>query len=170
MEIIRLNPVNWEKFKELRLEALKKDSLAFGSSYEEAIKKPDDEWKKQLENPGSYIFVAKENDDYIGMAAAYQEEGEKCQHIAYIWGVYVREADRKKGIGRQLMETILLVLKNDPVIEKVNLNVNTKQIGAVKLYESLGFEVIGTAHRELKISGEYYDEHAMEIFFTGINE
>jgi ribosomal protein S18 acetylase RimI-like enzyme len=165
MEIYKLSPTDWEKFKELRLEALKKNSEAFGSSYKESIKKPDEEWKEKLVDPKSHIFAARDGDDLIGIAAAYQEEGEKIKHIAYIWGVYVRDTHRKKGIGRQLMETILSTLKANPEIEKANLNVNTRQAGAVKLYESLGFSITGTSHRELKVDGKYYDEHSMEMIF-----
>lgn len=166
MEIFKLTPLDWKKFKELRLEALKKNSEAFGSSYKESIKKADEEWKKQLEKPKSHIFVAREADDFIGMAAAYQEEGEKICHVAYIWGVYVWEAYRGKGIGRQLMEAVLAELKSSREVEKANLNVNTQLAGVVKLYESLGFTITGTSHRELKIDGEYFDEHAMEIFLN----
>lgn len=164
MEIIKLSPEDWEKYKNIRLEALQKDGLAFGPSYEEEAKKKDEEWKATLEKDDSYLFFAEENGEIVGMAAAYQEEGEKVHHVAYVWGVYVREAFRGKGIGKKIMETLLGELKENNVV-KANLNVNTIQSGAVKIYESLGFRIIGTAHKEMKIDGKFYDEYLMEKIF-----
>lgn len=165
MEICKLTLSDWEKYKELRLEALEKDSEAFGDSYEESLKRTDDDWKTRLENPKNHIFAARERDNYIGMAAAYQEKGQKMSHIAYVWGVYVRDTYRGKGIGKKLMEVVISELQANKEIEKINLNVNTKQISAVKLYESFGFQIIGTLHKELKINGEYFDEYVMEKIF-----
>jgi ribosomal protein S18 acetylase RimI-like enzyme len=165
MEILKLNPSDWEKYKDLRLEALQKDSAAFGSSYEESLKKADEEWKKKIENPKSYIFVARDGDNFFGMAAAYQEEGEKVEHIAYVWGMYVRDSYRGKGIGKKLMQAVLDELQANSKIKKANLNVNTKQATAVKMYGSLGFKIAGTLHRELKEGEEYFDEYLMEKMF-----
>lgn len=165
VEIFKLAPNDWEKCRDLRLEALQKDSKAFGSSYEESAKRPDEEWKKKLENPKSHIFVARDGDDFFGIAATYQEEGEKTEHIAYIWGVYVRDSHRGKGIGKKLMQAVLQNLQANSKIKKANLNVNTEQSAAVKMYESLGFKIAGTLHKELKEGEEYFDEYLMEKMF-----
>ena len=41
--------------------------------------------------------------------------------------------------------------------------VNTEALAAIRLYEKLGFEIVGTAHREEKVDGRYYDLHYMEL-------
>lgn len=165
MEICKLKPEEWQAYKKLRLEALQKVPMAFGASYEESAARPDDEWKGKLENKKSYIFVARDGEDYIGMAAAFQEQGGKIKHIGYVWGVYVRDSYRGQKIGKKLMQAVLDELKNNSEIKKVNLNVNVNQLAAIKLYESLGFQIAGTLHKELKIADEYFDEYAMEKIF-----
>lgn len=164
MEIIKLDVSEWEKYKSLRLEALKNDSLAFGSAYEEAADKRDEKWQAPLQSPNNYLLFAKDKDDLVGMVAAYGEEGQKVEHIAYVWGVYVRKEHRGKGVGKKLMEALLDELQAAGFV-KANLGVNTIQKSAEKLYESLGFEIIGISHKELKIEGEYYDECLMEKIF-----
>jgi RimJ/RimL family protein N-acetyltransferase len=62
------------------------------------------------------------------------------------------------------MEKALEELAKHKEIEKVDLNVNTAQLSAVRLYEKLGFVVAGTLHGELKVDGKYYDEYVMEKF------
>ncbi len=71
MKIYKLTPGDWEKFKEIRLDALKNDSEAFGSSFEEKVGKSDEEWRKTLEKPTNYIYAAAEGENICGMVAAY---------------------------------------------------------------------------------------------------
>ena len=162
MEIYKLKQDDWKYYRDLRLEALLGDPEAFGESYAETVKRTDKEWKEKMKKTISHIFVAREGDEYFGMAAAFQEQGEKIAHIAYVWGVYLRKAYRGQGIGKQLMQSLLDELQKNNEIKKINLNVNTKQAAAVKLYESFGFQIAGTLHKELKINSEYFDEYAME--------
>jgi len=162
IRISKLLPADWQKYKDLRLEALREDSLAFGASYAEASKHDDNHWQKRLENSENIILVAWDNGKAIAMAAAYREEGEKVSHIAYIWGVYVGAIYRGQGIGKKLLKDLLKEIDEIGGIEKINLNVNTTQQSAVQLYENVGFKIIGTLHKELKIDGEYFDEHIME--------
>lgn len=164
MEISKLTPGEWEQYKQLRLEALKEDGTAFGESYAESSQRSDEEWQRRLTNPKNHIMVARDGDRLFAMAGACQEEGEKVRHIAYAWGVYVNKDYRGKGVGKKLMEALLEEVRKNNEIEKVNLNVNTIQQSAVKLYEKLGFEIVGTLHKELKIGDKYFDEHAMEKF------
>lgn len=155
---------DWKIYKELRLEALAQNPEAFGDSCEEAFRLSDEEWKKELENPKSYLLVAKDGDAEFAMVAAYQEDNVKMQHMAYVWGVYVRKTHRRQGFGQKLMEALIAELVKNKEIEKIDLNVNASQISAVSLYQKLGFEIAGTLHKELKVDGKYYDEYLMEKF------
>jgi ribosomal protein S18 acetylase RimI-like enzyme len=164
MEIVKLTPADWKKFKNIRLEALKNESQSFGTTYEEGLKKTVEEWKEPLGKSTSYIFGAEENNELFGLAAAYQENGKKCSHVAYIWGVYVRKSHRRKGIGKKLMVAIIKELKSKKVV-KANLNVTIGKISALKLYQSLGFKTVGIMHKEMKVNGKYLDEYLMEKIF-----
>ncbi len=165
MEVYKLKSEEWQVYKNLRLEALQQVPVAFGASYEESMRMTNDEWRGKLENPKSHVFVARDGDDYVGMAAAYQEQGEKMAHIGYIWGVYVRDTYRGQKLGKQLLQAVLDELMSNKEIEKVNLNVNVAQLAAVKLYETFGFQIAGTLHKEMKIGNEYIDEYVMERIF-----
>lgn len=164
MEIVKLALSDWKEYKELRLDALKQDGEAFGDSFEESAELGDDEWKKELESSKSFMLVAREGKLAIAMAGAYQEDSEKMKHVAYIWGVYVKKAYRKKGVGQAIVKALIAEIAADRKIEKIDLNVSTGQLSAVRLYEKLGFEIAGTLHREMKVAGKYYDEYFMEKF------
>jgi ribosomal protein S18 acetylase RimI-like enzyme len=164
MEIYILQSSDWDKYKKIRLDALKNDALAFGDSFAQSLNLADDEWKSEFEDNKSFIMVANENDEIFAMVGAYQEDGEKMHHVAYIWGVYVKKEYRGRGLGEKVMRAVLDTLATNTEIIKVDLNVNTAQISAVKLYQKLGFTIAGTLHQELKVQNSYYDEYVMEKF------
>ncbi len=164
IQTYKLSSLEWEQYKDIRLEALREDGEAFGDSYGESLQFNDSHWQEEFENPRSLMLVARDGVKTVALAAAYQEEGEKMRHIAYVWGVYVKKAYRGKGIGKKILVELIEEIKTFKGIEKIDLNVNTSQLSAVWLYEKLGFKLVGTLHNELKIGTQYFDEHVMEMF------
>lgn len=162
MDVFKLGPKDWKILKNLRLEGVKNDSRAFGDSYKESLKWPDKKWKSIVDSPNDYVYVMRDKDEYVGMAAACREKKEISFHIAYIWGIYVRRSYRGKGTGKKILNTLLQDLQSKKGIIKANLNVNTRQIPAVSLYKSLGFKIVGRLHKERKNGDRYEDEYLME--------
>ncbi len=151
----------WERYKEIRLEALKNDSIAFGSSYEEEINRPEAHWKIRTKG----AVFAFDGQQVIGLMSYHNEDRVKTKHKSGIYSVYVTPAYRSKGVGKKLLTEVLRLIKLNPEIVKVNLTVNPLQTSAVKLYESFGFNAVGTLRKELLIDGKYYDETLMELLF-----
>jgi ribosomal protein S18 acetylase RimI-like enzyme len=139
IEIKALNEDRWQDYRALRLEALQKEPLAFGSSWEEESKSSEEEWRRRINN----AFFAVTQDRLIGMIIWVQVTRIKSKHIANIYGVYVAEEYRLKGIGKQLMDTVLARIKENRDIKKIELAVNPVQKAAVKLYQNFGFKIAG---------------------------
>lgn len=162
IEIISLSEGEWHEYKKLRLEALQKDPEAFGKTYDEVITFSDEKWKELLE---SYICLfAKAGKDLIGMIALELNTSENSRHRAEIRQLYVRKEWRNKGVGKQLMVALLKELKKLPYFKKVVLYVTQTQTSAQELYKSLGFRMVGTLEKDIKIGDELYDEYIMEKF------
>ena len=96
------------------------------------------------------------------MAGAGWSAKAKLRHVAGVYGVYVSPEARGRGVASALMGRLLDELRSAGQIEKVSLTVNSELPAAIRLYEKLGFEIVGTANRELKVDGRYYDLHMME--------
>ena len=58
IEIKKLPPSRWKDFRDLRLEALQNEPLAFASSYEEEKKFTQDEWKRRIKKIFEYIKIS----------------------------------------------------------------------------------------------------------------
>jgi len=163
VEIIKLTPENWENFKTIRLRALKTDPTAFGSSYEQEIDRPEEVWRQKLATSWAYAAIVK--NQFVGMARILFELGEHVQHVASIVSLFIDPAHRRQGIGEKIMKKIISDLRNQKIITKIILSVNTDQKPAVKLFEKVGFKTIGIARYGVKINQTYYNQLHMELVF-----
>jgi ribosomal protein S18 acetylase RimI-like enzyme len=164
METIKL-PINeWEKYRDLRLRALKEDPQAFGSSYRKSLEYSPMEWQRRLKNAmeekTDWLVFAKDENKLVGMMGAYIDK-EGPSDIATIVSVYVPSEERGKGISKMLMQELLKRISNNENIRKAKLGVNKKQIAAVGLYNSFGFKNVGE-RKYVMGNGEEVDEYIME--------
>ncbi len=160
VEIVELPPERWEDLRRLRLEALKLEPLAYGSSYEEEQHLPRVTWQARI----SRVLFAVVDNNPVGIIRYDYETHQKNGHIANIYSVYVNKIYRNQGIGNQLMSSVIKKIREKGGIRKVKLTVNPAQERAVKLYQKHGFNSIGVCKDETCIDGKFYDELVMEKY------
>ena len=102
----------------------------------------DDFWnsnilKSELENENSRYFVAVENGKILGFAGFIIMPDD-----IEITNIVTRKLNRGHGIGKMLLETIIEEAKSYGK-ETISLEVNAKNIIAINLYDSFGFEKVG---------------------------
>tara|TARA_B100001123_G_scaffold184440_1_gene211055 strand:+ start:59 stop:553 length:495 start_codon:yes stop_codon:yes gene_type:complete len=81
------------------------------------------------------LFIAEDNGTIIASAMAGYDG-----HRGWLYSVAVDPQHRRKGIGRELVETVVQEVKCIGCI-KVNLQVRSTNSQVVEFYESLGFTV-----------------------------
>lgn len=170
-------PDRWQEYKAIRLEALKTDPQAFGTSLQKAENQPEEEWRKRLqeaESGESYLYFARhkivENDnkptmkvvgiETIGMIGAYFPKKETG--MARIVGVFVRPAFRHQGVASVMLWYLLQKLKKDSRVTHVKLTANADQNEAIKLYEKFGFQKTGNLQSVMG-DGKGHEEYEMEV-------
>ncbi len=166
MEIRRLTDLDAESYRQLRHEALEREPQAFTESAAEHQAMTLEKIRDRLVTvDDSFVLGAFIDRQLIGMAGFFRQRGEKIRHRGGIWGVYVSEECRGRGVGRALLAELIGLLQLLPGIEQVTLAVSRQNAGARTLYESLGFEVYGCEKGALKIGDEYVDEELMVLYF-----
>lgn len=158
VEIRRLPTDRWRDYRDLRLEALKSDPSAFGSSFKEEEKLTESEWRRRIQN----VLFALSDDRPVGMIVYTFDKGLKTRHIAEIYGFYVSANHRGEGVGTRLLAHALSLIRKNGGIVKVRLCVNPEQRVAVKLYKKAGFVVTGRMEKELKVGRRFYGMLFME--------
>lgn len=147
--------------RELRLEGLRNEPVAFASDYEEEAARPLAHTEEQLrERSDGTIFVAEMNSAFVGMAGIGQERHAKQKHNAILWGVYVQPAWRGKKIAAMLLDACIDWARGH-AIQKVKLWTAASNTAAITAYVRRGFLVYGMEPRAIYHDGVYYDDLLM---------
>lgn len=101
----------------------------------------DDFWtisilKKELESETAKYIVAKKENEILGFAGIWISPVD-CQ----ITNIVVKRNNRKQGIGSRLLEKLIEMAK-ETEFEILGLEVNEKNLPAIKLYEKYGFQIV----------------------------
>ena len=164
--IARLDPDRWQDFRALRLDALRTDPQAFGSSYRDARERPDTFWREWLENAArgteSLLLFAQAGCQLVGMIGAFIDAEHRYADIVAV--SVLREA-RGQGIAKALMSALLHALEHDERITRLALDVNVDQLAAISLYASFGFGIVGS-QRSVLGDGREHDKYLMEKVLT----
>jgi ribosomal protein S18 acetylase RimI-like enzyme len=157
IQIRQLTPADAESFRELRLEGLRLNPEAFGSTYETEKDQPLTKYSGWLTN--SNVFGAFQNSELIGTASFTQLSGLKDSHKGLLRAMYVRPTARRSGAGRQLVQAVIAIARQK--VEQIQLSVVSDNQPALRLYLSLGFRQYGLEKNALKHNGTYSDEILM---------
>jgi len=166
IEIISLKPEDWKQYRDLRLKALKEEPQAFGSTYEDNCKHPDEYWKQRLEDTYTkntqWLVFAKLNGILVGMAGGFAEKESDNAHVI---AVYVTPEARRKGISKLLMKELVVKIKTNKLIRKVTVDVNPEQVAAYNLYKNSGF-TLKKIYRLVLGDGKEHDICQLEMIIN----
>lgn len=159
----RLNRDDWKNYRDIRLEALKEEPDAFGSSYNEYKDRDDLYWVERVVlsediNGRSFLMAVCGENTFVAIGGAYRDENDEWNIIA----IYTKKDFRGMGLGSLLFEKILEELKNRE-IKKVFLRVNANRIPALSLYKKYGFKVLRLVPDQLLGDGRLHNEYEMSL-------
>lgn len=143
-KLIKLNPADWKYYKKIHLEALKTEPQAFETSFSDAVKKSNKEWKSLLEphtekNPTILIFLKDRiNNKIIGFTGVHSFSQKEMTIICF----YIQNEYRGLNLGKILMKNLINQVKKIKKYRKIILDVNFKQRPALFLYKSFGFHKV----------------------------
>jgi len=159
-QIRRLEPGDAALYREIRLGALQRNPEAFGSTFERENGQPLSWFEAAITRAD--IFGGFLDGRLMGIAGFAAQEGTKHAHKGLLWGMYVRGAARKSGLGKKLVAAVLDQARGR--VEMVQLAVVSENEAARRLYAAMGFVEYGHEKRALKQGGRYYDEVLMVKF------
>jgi ribosomal protein S18 acetylase RimI-like enzyme len=155
--LVQENAADAALYRDIRLEALRANPEAFGSTFEIENAQTLSWFFDRLGT--STVLGAFCDTKLVGIAGFAIQEGQKRTHKGFLWGMYVRPGARGIGVGHRLVEGVLDLARQR--VELVQLTVVQDNEQARRLYASLGFLDYGLEKNALKQDGRYYDEVLM---------
>ena len=120
-----------------------------------------DYWRRRVtESPDSHYLVALIGDRVVGMVSVHPFPRPRRRHAATI-GICVHEEWQGKGLGGELMRTIIEFADNWLNLTRLELDVFADNHKAIRLYERFGFEIEGTMKQHALRDGELVDSIMM---------
>ena len=157
IQIRRLAPTDAALYRDIRLEALRCNPEAFGSTFDAENAQPLTFFSDRI--GCSEVFGAFDGSELVGIAGLLIGKGQKEAHKGRLVGMYVRPSTRKAGVGRRLVETMVESARHH--VELIQLAVVSDNEQARRLYARLGFVEYGLERKALKQDGRYDDEVLM---------
>lgn len=116
-------------------------------------------------NASEVLFVVKGGDDISGYMFLCQDVRIRGHGVGTI-AMGVHPSMQAKGVGSSLVTEAIMWAKQH-AFYRLQLQVQTSNSRAVRLYEKFGFETEGTFRRSICIRGEYRDKYQMVLFLDG---
>ena len=124
--------------------------------YESLDKRRD--WLRNLA-PDEYMLVAEVEGKVVGSVSLSRRRN-RLAHVAGL-GMAVHDDYQGRGIGTALLGAALDLADNWLNIRRVELDVYTDNLTAIRMYERFGFETEGIRKRLAFRAGEYVDAYHM---------
>lgn len=130
--------------------------------FSERVSRSEDSIKGLSENDHLLVAEVDENGykKVVGMVGMKVNESYRLRHSASI-GIMVHVDYQGKGIGTALLKNIVDLADNWLMLVRLELTAFVENEGAVKLYQSLGFQIEGTKKYAAIRNGKYADEYLM---------
>lgn len=133
------------------------DNLTFGPEGPGLSEEEEREYLTGIAaSDNALVLLALHDDEIVGALSFEGGRRQRIRHTGEL-GITVTESFTRHGIGRTLLEMLIEWAEGTGVIRKLNLRTRVDNIGAIRLYERLGWVVEGRVTRDQGIDGVYTD-------------
>lgn len=121
--------------------------------------------RERLKDTEDLTLVCEISYDIVGVLTIQRGMYKKNRHTANL-GIAVKSNYRNNKIGTNMIKEALIWCRDQGIL-KVNLEVFSVNVNAIKMYRKLGFQYEGVRKNQFMINGKYVDDVLM-TFFTNI--
>jgi GNAT superfamily N-acetyltransferase len=134
--IERLNVGEGDRWRSIRLRALRDAPYAFGTTFAEASAWPSSRWEQQVAEFATFVAVAGGSDVGVARGAGHLTRLDVRELI----GMWVAPSARRQAIGSSLIDAVAVWARSEGATVLV-LDVVEDNHPAIALYASKGFEL-----------------------------
>lgn len=116
----------------------------------------------RIRNPDDLTLICRSSGRVVGVLTVQRGIHKKSRHTALL-GIAITRGNRHKGLGTRMIELALEWARNAG-IKKVNLEVFSSNVNAIRTYRKIGFHSEGSKKGQFIIDGEYVDDVLMTYY------
>jgi RimJ/RimL family protein N-acetyltransferase len=139
----KLGEADWETYREIRLEALRKEPAFFLPSREETAF-TELEWRARLKNSNAATFGLFAGDDMAGITTVVRDGSAAGVGRALLVGSYIRKSYRGQGLSAELFRARLAWAKEQGDIHTLVLEHRESNLPVRKAGAKFGFTLAGS--------------------------
>lgn len=155
-----------ELFRQIRLEALRREPEAFASSAAEWECLSRQEWQLRLE--AGPVAVALRDGEPIGLMGLLPERRQRTRHRATLVMVYVRREERGRGLADRMLSKLIAAAPSLGV-RQLELHVSGENGAAIGFYRRAGFAEVGRLPAAFVHDGRFIAELVMVRQLDGLS-
>jgi GNAT superfamily N-acetyltransferase len=131
---------DWRALRDIRLEALREEPTAFGTTYAQEAARGEEHWHRRIARGGTFLAYVPEVSatEPAGLTGGYLIEPGTVELIS----MFVRSRARGRGVGEALVAAVISWAASRNAAS-VRLWVTETNIHARALYERCGFALTG---------------------------
>jgi RimJ/RimL family protein N-acetyltransferase len=152
-----------DAYKVLRVHVMSHHEEAFTSDAATEALRTAQSYAARLGSDDTHAFTlgAFRGDRLVGVATCDHDARIKVRHIGHIIGMMVHTDEQGRGVGRALLDALIVRAAADTELHQLTLNVTAGNEAAERLYERSGFVRYGTQPRAIRVDGQFFDKHHM---------
>ena len=143
MNIRPLLPSEWEMFRDLRLKALKSEPGVFGSTYADAVKRTEADWRALLSPERQQVFGLLDGNTLIGISAVFTSRDDEA--TAQLVMHYILPEYRGRKLSRLFYEAGLDWARGRKSFRRVIVAARASNAASNAAMRAAGFQ---PTHRE----------------------
>lgn len=159
MLLRRLGSDDAARFFELRLFGAAQAPLGFRIAPDDVRKVPVDVWATRLASDVEYIAGIFDESRLVAIGGVSQVTGEKLNHKALLWGMFIHPEYRNLGLGRRIVVDLVNAARK--FARSVHLTLMADNQAALNLYLNCGFVEYGREPMSVRQGTEFGDEILM---------
>lgn len=163
MSMTEIRPLTAEdatEYYNIRLRGLTLDPEAFGSGAAAFSKTTVEQAASMIRgfNSDDFILGSFVGNQLIGVIGYLREKKHSVSHKATVWGFMVLPEFRNKGVGSQLLQSLIESASAQKGIEHIRAIITMTGSNAVELFQAKGFKQYGLELQGIRHEEKFYDQ------------
>jgi len=160
MTIAVLGTEDWQRYRDVRLAALKESPNSFTASFDEEADLDEDYWRERMTR--SLRFLAERDATPYGVVSLGRDEDDPT--VGEVFGLYVTPDARNTGLSWRLVQAAADRAKDDGM-RQIHYWVGTENARAIAFAANFGFRPAGE-RRTTRIDNEEFGDQEVAMVLS----